>query len=164
MASRKQKRSQKRDRTSKRRTNSRTRTRTRTRRSKKGGCGSCGASTVGMFGGSGDEPSFQGLPQRYYYAVNDLNADPNNPSAIVNPRLMGGRKNRRRKQKGGSAVPVPPDYLLGNASYNLPAAMATSVGAPLSYSFLSGDMNGQNPSTTVQPVETKYNLHNQPMA
>ena len=155
MASRKQKRSQKRDRTSKRRTS------TRTRRSKKGGCGSCGTSVKG---GGVSDPSFQGLPQRYYYAVNDLNADPNNPSAIVNPRLMGGRKNRRRKQKGGSAIPVPPDYLLGTASYNLPAAMATSAGAPLSYSFLSGDMNGQNPSTTVQSIETKYNLHNQPMA
>lgn len=154
MASRKQKRSQKRRTSTKRRRN------TRTSR-KKGGCGSCGTSVKG---GGVSDPSFQGLPQRYYYEVNDLNSDPNNPSAIVNPRLTGGRKNRRRKQKGGSAIPVPPDYLLGTASYNLPAAMATSSGAPLSYSFLSGDMNGQNPSTTVQPVEAKYNLHNQPMA
>jgi hypothetical protein len=154
MASRKQKRSQKRRNTSKRRRS------TRTRR-QRGGCASCGSS---LSGGGVSDPSFQGLPQRYYYEVNDLNADPNNPSAIVNPRLTGGRKNRRRKQKGGSSIPVPTDYLLGTASYNLPAAMATSAGAPLSYSFLSGDMNGQNPSTTVQPVEAKYNENNQPMA
>lgn len=61
-------------------------------RKQRGGCGSCGAPTVGIFGGNPNVPvpGPEAIPIRYYYGLNDHVQDPTDPSSIVDARLSGG--------------------------------------------------------------------------
>jgi hypothetical protein len=128
-----------------------------------------------------NSPSFQGLPIRYYYDMNDYNSDPNNPSIIANTRLSGGRSRKRSKkyaklsrkykkhrgsQRGGFNIFRDSPFLT-TASYNIPAAFGNIPFAYLSNDIISGSTTPQypeNPSTTEHPSETKYNYINPPLA
>ena len=128
-----------------------------------------------------NSPSFQGLPIRYYYDMNDYNTDPNNPSIVSNARLSGGksrrlkqskksakssRKSRKHRQRGGFNV-FSNSPFLGTASYNVLASFGSVPSAYLGTDIISGSTTPQypqNPSTTQQPVETKYNYNNPPLA
>jgi hypothetical protein len=124
-------------------------------------------------------PSFQGIPLRYFYDMNDYNTDPNNPSAITNARFSGGksrrtkkskktaksRKNGRRQRGGFNIFSYTP--FLGTASYNIPASFGSTPFAFIAKDFVAGNItpsNPQNPSTIQQPSEFKYNGHHPPLA
>lgn len=124
-------------------------------------------------------PSFQGIPLRYFYDINDYNTDPNNPTVITNARLSGGksrrtkkskktaksRKNGRRQRGGYNIFSNYP--FLGTSSYNIPASFGNLPFAFIAKDFIAGNitpLNPQNPSTTQQPSEFKYNYHNPPLA
>ena len=126
-----------------------------------------------------NSPSFQGVPIRYYYDMNDYNTDPNNPAVVTNARLSGGKsRNRRRKtnkksrknvrrQRGGGFNIFSNYPFLGTTSYNIPASFGNLPFAFIGRDFIGGDItsqNPQNPSTTQQPSEFKYNYHNPPLA
>jgi hypothetical protein len=136
-------------------------------RKHRGGCGHCGAS---MNGGNahGAVPGPEAVPIRYYYGLNDHMQDPNNPSAVVDARLTGGnggnggKQRKQRKQRGGFSY-VNTDMILGSTAYNVPGSFGSHVQAPLAYGLLSGTTS-VNPSTYVQPIETKYNGDNPPLA
>ena len=128
-------------------------------------------------------PSFQGIPLRYFYDVNDYNSDPNNPSVVVNARLSGGKSRRLkksrkstksgkksrknlRKQRGGINIFSNTPFF-GTASYNIPAAFGSIPIAFVAKDIIAGDItpqNPENPSTIQQPIETKYNYNNPPLA
>jgi hypothetical protein len=130
-------------------------------RKHRGGCGHCGAS---MNGGNahGAVPGPEAVPIRYYYGLNDHVQDPTNPSAVVDARLSGGKQRKQRKQRGGFSY-VNTDMILGSTAYNVPGSFGSHVQAPLAYGLLSGTTS-VNPSTYVQPIETKYNGDNPPLA
>ena len=115
--------------------------------------------------------------------MNDYNSDPNNPSIVTNARLSGGRslklkkskksakssrksrKNGRRHRGGFNVFSNTP--LLGTSSYNIPAAIGSIPFAFIAKDIIAGDitpLNPENPSTIQQPVETKYNYNNPPLA
>jgi hypothetical protein len=124
-------------------------------------------------------PSFQGVPLRYFYDLNDYNTDPNNPAVITNARLSGGksRRNKRsktarksskrsRRQRGGFNIFSNTPFL-GNASFNIPASFGSVPAAFITQDFVGGNItssNPQNPSTIEQPSESKYNAYNPPLA
>ena len=117
--------------------------------------------------GGNNQPSFQGLPLRYYYDLNDYKADPNNAS--VNSRLSGGKKhkyNKTPRQRGGF-IGFSNSPFLGNASFNIPASFGNIPFAYISQNVQAGSItpqNPQNPSTTDHPAEAKYNYNNPPLA
>jgi hypothetical protein len=122
-----------------------------------------------------NSPSFQGLPIRYYYDLNDYNADPNNSKMITDSRLTGGksrrnkkysRKSRKyRKQRGGFNIFSNTPFL-GTSSFNIPASFGSLPSAFITKDIISGDTTSQypqNPSTIQQPAEAKYNYNNMPL-
>lgn len=138
-------------------------------RKHKGGCGHCGAPTVG--GNLAPVPGPEAVPIRYYYGLNDHAGDPNNPSAVVDARLSGGnggnggtggKRRKQRRQRGGFSY-VNTDMILGSTAYNVPGSFGSHVQAPLAYSLLSGTTS-VNPSTYAQPIEQKYNENNPALA
>lgn len=147
----------------KKRTHGKNKSNKRRSRKQKGGCGQCGASKVGIFGGNptGPIPGPDTVPIRYYYGLNDHVADPTNPSAVVDARLAGGNS-RRRKQKGGFSY-VNTDVILGASAYNVPASFGSHVQIPVGYSLFSGTA-ATNPSVYDQPVGSKYNDNNPALA
>jgi hypothetical protein len=119
--------------------------------------------------------SFQGVPIRYYYGVNDYNADPNNPGMMINSRLTGGKSRRNkkssrkfkqsRKQRGGFNVFSNTPFL-GTSSFNIPASFGSLPSAFITKDIISGDITAQypqNPSTIQQPAEAKYNYNHVPL-
>jgi len=137
----------------------------RRHRKHKGGYGSCGAPTVGIFGGNpnGPVPGAEAVPIRYYYGLNDHAQDPNNPSAVVDARLSGGKGRRKQKRHRGGFSYVNTDVILGSTAYNVPGSFGSHVQAPIAYSLFSGTTS-VNPSTYAQPIENKYNENNPPLA
>jgi hypothetical protein len=116
----------------------------------------------------GTNPSFQGLPIRYYYDINDYNSDP--IRAAVNARLSGGRKRKSSKntprQRGGF-IGFSNYPFLGTTSFNLPASFGSVPFAYIGENIQSGNITSQfpqNPSTIQQPGEMKYNYNNPPLA
>uniref|UniRef100_A0A6C0HHI9 Uncharacterized protein n=1 Tax=viral metagenome TaxID=1070528 RepID=A0A6C0HHI9_9ZZZZ len=129
-------------------------------------------------GGGNDNPSFDGtLPQRYYYKLNPHDPDPISPSQLTASRQlpdmykMKGGKNRTKKgtKRGGS--------LLGFSWFN------GQTGTPISFNplntigdistsqigsnYISGNIGQSvlpNPSVLSQPVDSKYNIYNRPLA
>ena len=136
-------------------------------RSKKGGYAELNAPSIVE-----NSPSFQGVPIRYYYNVNDYNADPNNPGIIVDSRLNGGKSRRNkksskksRKQRGGYNIFSNTPFL-GTSSFNIPASFGSLPFAFISKDIISGAVTSQypqNPSTIEQPAEAKYNYNNPPL-
>lgn len=120
-------------------------------------------------GGHNFPPSFQGIPMRYYYDMNDYKSDPNNPSNMMNSRLSGGKKSRKNnkiRQRGGF-IGFSNYPLLGTTSFNLPASFGNTPFAFIGESIQTGSItpqNPQNPSTIEQPGDTKYNYNNPPLA
>jgi hypothetical protein len=120
-------------------------------------------------GGNNFPPSFQGIPMRYYYDMNDYKSDPNNPSNMMNSRLSGGKKSRKNnkiRQRGGfigfGNYPV-----LGNTSFNVPASFGNTPFAFIGQNIQAGSItshNPQNPSTIDQPIDNKYNYNHPPLA
>jgi hypothetical protein len=157
-------------------------TKRRKPRAKKGGS-SLNSSEITAANNVQNTPSFQGLPIRYFYDMNDYNSDPNNPAVITNARLSGGKSRRvkkskkskktsrkskknGRRQRGGFNV-FSNTPLLGTASYNVPASFGSVPFAFISKDFIAGDitpLHPQNPSTIQQPAEAKYNAYNPPLA
>lgn len=153
-------------------------TKRRKPRAKKGGS-SLNYSQLNAANNVQNTPSFQGLPIRYFYDMNDYNSDPNNPSVITNARLSGGKSRRVKKSKKtsrkskkngrrqrGGFDPFRNTPLLGTSSYNVPASFGTLPFAFISKDFIAGHitpLNPQNPSTIQQPAESKYNAHHPPL-
>jgi len=155
---------------------------TRKTRAKRGGS-SLNYTQVNASNAVANTPSFQGIPIRYFYDMNDYNSDPNNPAVITSARLSGGRslrvkkskkskktsrKTRKhsRRQRGGFNV-FSNTPLLGTASYNVPASFGSVPFAFITKDFVAGDitpLNPENPSTIQQPAEAKYNAYNPPLA
>lgn len=151
-------------------------------RAKRGGS-SLNYSAVNTNVAVSNSPSFQSLPIRYYYDMNDYNTDPNNPSIVTNARLSGGKSrrfkqskksaklNRRSRknvyrQRGGFNV-FSNSPFLGTASYNIPASFGSVPFSYLGTDIISGSItpqNPQNPSTIQQPSEAKYNYNHPPLA
>ena len=120
----------------------------------------------------GNDVPLNGLPQRYYYAQNTLENDPINKQIASRQlaNITGGKKNRTKKaMKGG----------LGFSFFNGQSFPATSLAfnplstigdistSQLASNYLSGDVNQTvlpNPSVFSQPVESKYNMYNMPLA
>jgi hypothetical protein len=125
-------------------------------------------------GGNDVPPSFNGLPLRYYYAENSFNNDPRNPSVQIAsrqlPQIKGGKNSTKKSKKRGGA-------LLGFSLFNGQMATAASFNplntigdiatSQIGSNYISGSLGPSilpNPSVFSQPVETKYNLHNKPLA
>jgi len=149
----------------------------RKHRAKKGGS-SLNYTEINAANTVANSPSFQGVPIRYYYDMNDYNTDPNNPTVVTNARLSGGKSRSRRgkthkksrknvrRQRGGGYNPFS-NLFLGTASFNIPASFGNIPFAFIGRDFIAGDItsqNPQNPSTVQQPSEFKYNYHNPPLA
>jgi hypothetical protein len=147
-------------------------------RAKKGGSASLNPGEISATNTIANAPSFQGIPIRYFYDMNDYNTDPNNPAVITNARLSGGksrkfkkskktaksRKNGRRQRGGFNVFSNTP--FLGSASYNTPASFGAVPFAFISKDFIAGNVTSlhpQNPSTIQHPSEFKYNAHNPPL-
>lgn len=144
-------------------------------RAKKGGS-SLNHSAINATNTVANSPSFQGIPLRYFYDINDYNADPNNPAAVTNARFSGGksrkskksaksRKNIRRQRGGFNVFSNTP--FLGSASYNIPASFGSVPFSFITKDFVAGDitpLNPQNPSTMQQPTESIYNAYHPPLA
>lgn len=128
-------------------------------------------------GGNDIPPSFDGqLPQRYFYSENNHNQDPNNPSMQIAsrqaqaPSLSGGISHHKKpSKKGGLGVMDMFNGTMGMTSMafnpmNTIGEMATSQ---LPSAYLSGNIQPnvlQNPSILSQPVDSKYNTYNRPLA
>jgi hypothetical protein len=154
---------------------------TRKTRAKRGGS-SLNYTQVNASNSVANTPSFQGIPIRYFYDMNDYNSDPNNPSVVTNARLSGGRsrrqskksaksmrktrKHRQRRQRGGFNVFSNTPFL-GTASYNIPASFGSIPFSYLGSDIIAGSTTPQypqNPSTIQQPAEAKYNTYHPPLA
>ena len=107
----------------------------------RGGCG-CGNT---MHGGNL-------LPSQYYYPVNDHNNDPIAPSNIIDarqqPNLIGGRKNKMRKMKGGMNG-TPMLYTLTDPIFN-PSSMTNPI---MSHGTVAGGLSANNLLTGAPTVE-----------
>jgi hypothetical protein len=124
-------------------------------------------------GGNDAPPSYNGLPLRYVYGQNNYMNDPSDPSKTVNARLMqnmSGGKNRRNKtaKKGGS---LSFSYLNGQVGsamgFNPLYSVGDTAGSVLGSTIISGAVSDsvlQNPSVFSQPVNSKYNIYNRPLA
>lgn len=111
----------------------------------------------------GNSPSFQGLPLRYYYDMNDFYTDP--IRNVVNSRLSGGKRGKTHRQRGGF-IGFSSSPFFGNASFNIPASFGSTPFAHISQNIQSGSISSrfpQNPSTIEQPTEMKYNYNNPPL-
>jgi hypothetical protein len=124
-------------------------------------------------GGNDNLPSFTGLPLRYFYPENTLNNDPNNPSAMVASRqlspMIGGKNRTKKATKRGGAL----GFSLFNGqmgtdvAFNPLNTVGDTVTSQLGSNYISGDVNQSvlpNPSVFSQPVESKYNMYNMPLA
>jgi len=124
-------------------------------------------------GSGGNDTPLNGLSQRYYYSQNLLANDPNSPDQKIASRqltnLRGGKTRTKKSMKGG----------LGFSFFNGQSFPATSVAfnplntigdistSQIASNYLSGDVNQTvlpNPSVFSQPVESKYNMYNMPLA
>jgi hypothetical protein len=125
-------------------------------------------------GGNDTPPSFNGsLPQRYYYGLNTHEHDPNNPNAKIDarqiPSIRGGKTRTRKTTKRGGEL----GFSYFNAQMGTPSAfnplntVGDIVTSQIGSNYISGEVNSTvlpNPSVFSQPVETKYNMYNMPMA
>jgi len=125
-------------------------------------------------GGNDNPPSFDGsLPLRYYYSLNTHNQDPNNPNMQVAsrqlPPMRGGKNRTKKATKRGGAL----GFSLFNGQTGTDAAFnpLNTIGdvatSQIGSNYISGDINSTvlpNPSVFNQPVNTKYNMYNMPMA
>ena len=149
-----------------------------------GSCASCGACmqtpSPSIFGGGksyknrsgGNDalPSYNGLPLRYVYPQNAYSQDPSDSGHTTNSRLLhsGGRTRRNNPKKGGS---MSFSYLNGQlgsvGAFNPVSMVGESSGSSLHSNIISGAVSSnilQNPSVFSQPVDTKYNIYNRPIA
>ena len=147
-------------------------------------CGSCMQSSPALFsggnqtiytnrsGGNDNLPSYNGLPLRYVYGENTYNQDPSDPQHTTPSRLLssGGkpRCNKNKTKKGGA---MGFSYLNGqlgtSLGFNPVSMISESSGASLHTNIISGSVSSnalQNPSVFTQPVDTKYNIYNKPIA
>lgn len=144
-------------------TQRRTKSRNKRIRKTKGGCG-C-ANTL-YKGGNINPPSFQTLPLRSYYELNNYNNDPASSDAVINSRNLanaqsGGRRTRKyrgtKKMRGG-------DLLLGNSSINNAlTSFGTTTGAYTGSNIFSG-VAGVNSSIIDQPAFQTYSNLSPPLA
>lgn len=124
-------------------------------------------------GGNDSLPSYTGLPLRYVYGQNDYIKDPSDPSKTVNARLLqnmtGGKKHRNKTAKKGGSLSF--SYLNGQVGssmgFNPLYSVGDTAGSVLGSTIISGSVSDsvlQNPSVFSQPVNSKYNIYNRPMA
>ena len=146
-------------------------------------CGSCMQLSPAIFsggknsykyrsGGNDEFPSYNGLPLRYVYSQNTYNQDPSAPSSVVSSRLSnnsGGTRRRNRLPKKGGSMAF--SYLNGQMSssngFNPVSIIGQTSGSTIHSNILSGDVSTtslQNPSVFSQPVDTRYNIYNRPLA
>ena len=124
-------------------------------------------------GGNDNPPSFVGLPLRYFYSENTHNQDPNNPNMQVAsrqlPSIAGGKNRTKKATKRGGALGF--SYFNGQtgtaAAFNPVNTIGDIATSQIGSNYMSGDVNPSvlpNPSVFSQPVESKYNMYNMPMA
>jgi hypothetical protein len=123
--------------------------------------------------GGNDNPSgFTGsLPLRYYYHQNQLEQDPNRMQIATRqvPNIKGGKNKKTAKTKkgGGLSFSYFNGQMAGPSSFNPLNTIGDIATSQIGANYLSGDVNSSilpNPSIFSQPVETKYNIYNMPMA
>ena len=124
-------------------------------------------------GGNDAPPSYAGLPLRYVYGQNDYMKDPSDPAHQTDSRLLqnmtGGKKRRNKTAKKGGSLSF--SYLngqLGTAmGFNPLYSIGDTAGSAMGSTIMSGAVSDavlQNPSVFSQPVNSKYNIYNRPMA
>jgi hypothetical protein len=122
-------------------------------------------------GGNDAPPSYTGLPLRYVYGQNDYMKDPSDPAHQTDSRLSqtGGKKRRNTTAKKGGSLSF--SYLngqLGTAmGFNPLYSVGDTAGSAMGSTIISGAVSDavlQNPSVFNQPVNSKYNIYNRPMA
>ena len=125
-------------------------------------------------GGNDNPPSFDGLlPQRHYYALNTHENDPNNPSNQIAarqlPSIKGGKNRTKKATKRGGELGF--SYFNGqtgtDAAFNPLNTIGDIATSQIGSNYISGDVNPvvlPNPSIFSQPIDTKYNMYNRPMA
>jgi hypothetical protein len=146
-------------------------------------CGACMGQTPLFRGGTkcalqrprggNDAPSFNGLPLRYYYSKNSLNDDPNAPKMQIAsrqlPQIKGGKNRTKKSKKRGGALGF--SYFNGQMgttnAFNPLNTIGDIATSKIGSNYISGDVNSNvlpNPSVFSQPVESKYNIYNMPLA
>jgi hypothetical protein len=124
-------------------------------------------------GGNDAPPSYAGLPLRYVYGQNDYMKDPSDPAHQTDSRLLqnmtGGKKRQNKTAKKGGSLSF--SYLNGqlgsSMGFNPLYSVGESAGSMLGSTIISGTVSDavlQNPSVFSQPVNSKYNIYNRPMA
>jgi hypothetical protein len=140
---------------------------TRNKKNKMRG-GDCGCNKSIFKGGNINPPSFETLPQRYYYELNNYNNDPTASNVLLNARNLpnvqsGGKKRkltRRRvnkKMKGG-------DALLGNSSLNNSFTAFGTTGGVISGNNILLGVETPDSSVISQPAFQTYSKINPPLA
>jgi len=154
-----------------------------------GTCASCGAcmqqNTMGspMFRGGktctikrrggGNDASFNGtLSQRHYYGLNTHNHDPNSPNMQMavrqQPNVKGGKNyTKKASKRGGFNFSWFNGQTAGPSSYNPLHTIGDMGTSQLASNYISGNIGSKilpNPSVLSQPVDTKYNTFNMPLA
>ena len=121
--------------------------------------------------GGNDTPSFNGLPQRYYYQQNDFAQDPtsNQIASRQLANIKGGKNKTKRSARRGGSLGF--SYFNGQAglasNFNPTSSIGELMGSQLGSNYISTEVNTNtltNPSVFSQPVESKYNVYNMPMA
>ncbi len=125
-------------------------------------------------GGNDILPSFNGLPQRYYYAEKSLAQAPNNPSNMIASRqlssIKGGKKRTKKSKKRGGELlgfSLVNGQMTTTSSFNPLNTIGDISTSQIASNYISGNLNSSvlpNPSVFSQPAETKYNEHNRPLA
>jgi len=130
-------------------------------------------------GGGNDNPvTFDGtLPQRYYYKLNPHNPDPIAPNELTASRQlhnmykMKGGKNLTKKgtKRGGSILGFSwfNGQMGSSANFNPLNTIGDIATSQIGSNYISGNMSSSvlpNPSVLSQPVDSKYNIYNRPLA
>jgi len=121
----------------------------------------------------GNDGSLNGLSQRYYYPQNSLNNDMNNPDQQIASRqlanIIGGKNRTKKSAKKGGALGF--SYFNGQmgtaTAFNPLNTIGDIATSQLGSNYISGDINHAvlpNPSVLSQPVDSKYNIYNMPLA
>jgi hypothetical protein len=130
--------------------------------------GDCGCNKPFFKGGNINPPSFETLPQRYYYELNNYNNDPAASNVVLNarnlPNMQSGGKKRKsnkvrinKKMKGG-------DMLLGQSSLNNSfTAFGTTSGVLSGNNILLG-VESRDSSVINQPAFQSYSKISPPLA
>jgi hypothetical protein len=121
----------------------------------------------------GNDASFNGtLSQRHYYGLNSHNQDPNSPNMQMavrqQPNIRGGKNQTKKASKrGGFNFSWFNGQTAGPSSYNPLHTVGDMGTSQIASNYISGNIGSKilpNPSVLSQPVDSKYNTYNMPLA